>query len=74
MSRLSTAVQISEMEDSLVLLLAPPRPGEVVPDGEWEAWAFAAWLPGAEAYSSFRELMLSFVADANDDWLRASKV
>ena len=33
---------------------------EIVPDapeGEWEAWFFANWLPGATRYHSFAELM-----------------
>jgi hypothetical protein len=37
------------------------RPGWVYlyphPDGEWEALYFAHWIPGAERYSSFWELM-----------------
>ena len=48
---LSSCLQISEEGDSAVVLLNP----EVVDaEGEWEAWFFANWLPGAERYSSFR--------------------
>jgi hypothetical protein len=29
----------------------------VTPDGEWEAWFFANWLPGANRYRSFWEML-----------------
>ncbi|HEY3110361.1 MAG TPA: hypothetical protein VGL23_16490 [Chloroflexota bacterium] len=29
----------------------------VTPEGEWEAWFFANWYPGASRYRSFWELM-----------------
>jgi hypothetical protein len=29
----------------------------VFADGEWEAWFFANWLPGASRYRSFAEMM-----------------
>ena len=51
---LQSALEISEAGDSAILLL---NPRVVTPDGEWEAWFFANWLPGAERYRSFRELM-----------------
>jgi hypothetical protein len=51
---LQSALEISDVGDSAVLLLNP----EVVTDaGEWEAWLFANWMPGAHRYRSFRELM-----------------
>jgi hypothetical protein len=51
---LQTALEISAVGDSAILLLNP----EVISDaGEWEAWLFANWLPGAHRYRSFRELM-----------------
>ena len=51
---LESALEISDVGDSAVLLLNP----EVVDDkGEWEAWLFANWLPGARRYRSFRDLM-----------------
>jgi hypothetical protein len=34
-----------------------PRRRTVTPDGEWEAWFFANWNPGANRYRSFREMM-----------------
>lgn len=48
---LSSCLQISEEGDSAVVLLNP----EVVNgEGEWEAWFFANWRPGATRYPSFR--------------------
>jgi hypothetical protein len=51
---LSSALQISPEGDSAVYLLNP----RVVTDGEWEAWFFANWLPGATRYRSFAEMMV----------------
>lgn len=49
------------------LLIADPVPGDsliyvlnplvVAEDGEWEAWRFATWIPGAERFPSFELLM-----------------
>ena len=49
------------------LVIADPIPGDsmiyvlnplvVAPDGEWEAWRFAHWIPGAERFPSFELLM-----------------
>jgi hypothetical protein len=47
---LNNALQVSEVSDSAVLLLNPEI---VTPDGEWETWLFANWLPGAVRYRSF---------------------
>lgn len=33
------------------------NPQIVTPEGEWEAWFFASWLPGARRYRSFWDLM-----------------
>jgi hypothetical protein len=49
---LQTALQISEVGDSAVVLL---NPEVVTPEGEWETWFFANWLPGAVRYRSFAE-------------------
>jgi len=47
---LRSAIQISDISDSAVYLLVP----EVVDEaGEWEAWFFANWLPGAQRHQSF---------------------
>jgi cell wall assembly regulator SMI1 len=43
-----------EEGDSAIYLL---NPQVVTSDGEWEAWFFANWLPGARRYRSFWELM-----------------
>jgi hypothetical protein len=51
---LQTALEVSEVGDSAILLLNPKT---VTASGEWEAWLFANWMPGAHRYRSFRELM-----------------
>lgn len=53
-SHLKTALQITEEGDSAVYLL---NPQVISKDGEWEAWLFADWLPGAQRYRSFEVLM-----------------
>jgi hypothetical protein len=51
---LQSALQISAVRESAVNLLNP----EVqTGSGEWEAWFFATWAPGADRYPSFWELM-----------------
>ena len=45
---------ISAVVDDRVLLLNPARLGR---DGEWEAWDFATWYPGAYRYPSFGALL-----------------
>ncbi len=47
-------VQISDVDDGVYLL----NPKAVTPDGEWEAWFFANWVPGARRFPSFAHLML----------------
>lgn len=53
---LTTALQISELgrTGSEVYLLNPRITN---PEGEWEAWFLAPWLPGAHRYRSFWDLM-----------------
>ncbi|HEV3444278.1 MAG TPA: HEAT repeat domain-containing protein [Gemmataceae bacterium] len=51
---MSSLVQISDVGDGVYLL----NPQAVTPDGEWEAWFFANWVPGAERYPSFAHLLL----------------
>jgi hypothetical protein len=51
---LHTALEISERGESAIYLL---NPHVVTEDGEWEAWFFCDWLPGADRYRSFREMM-----------------
>lgn len=53
---LQTALEISEDDpkgDGVCLL----NPQIVTPEGEWEAWFFAAWAEGATRYRSFWELL-----------------
>lgn len=59
-------LQISEVGDSAVYLL---NPQVISKDGEWEAWVFANWLPGAHRYRSFREMMeAEYNQFAGNDW------
>ena len=53
---LQTAMQISGLGDSAVVLLNPKI---VTPEGEWETWFFANWLPGAQRYRSFDEWLVA---------------
>jgi len=46
-------LEISHDGDGFYLL----NPQVVGPDGEWEAWFFASWHPGAQRHRSFAELM-----------------
>jgi HEAT repeat protein len=47
-------LEVSDVGDSAIILL---NPQVVTPEGEWEAWFFANWIPGAYRYRSFWELM-----------------
>jgi hypothetical protein len=51
---LQQALEISDRGDSSIYLL---NPNIVTADGEWEAWFFGDWLPGADRYHSFIDLM-----------------
>ncbi len=53
---LRTALEISAEGDSAIYLL---NPDVVSAEGEWEAWFFANWLPGANRYRSFWEMMVA---------------
>jgi hypothetical protein len=55
---------VSEVGDSAVLLL---NPMVVWPDGEWEAWFFANWLPGATRYRSFADWMVRQLTELVDE-------
>ena len=46
-------LMISHWGDAGFLALNPAQQHE----GEWEAWHFANWMPGARRYRSFAELM-----------------
>jgi SMI1 / KNR4 family (SUKH-1) len=56
-SYLHGALQISTQEvgGTAVCLLNPA----IVHNGEWEAWVWAHWFPGAYRYRSFAELLIS---------------
>ena len=51
---LQTTLEISQKGDSAIYLL---NPEVITTEGEWEAWFFADWLPGADRYSSFCDMM-----------------
>ena len=51
---LQDALQISAWGDAAVYLL---NPRVVTAAGEWEAWFFATWIPGAHRYRTFWDLM-----------------
>lgn len=51
---LSDAIQVSDTFDGAVYLLCPPVADD---DGEWEAWLFANWLPGAARFASWWDLI-----------------
>jgi hypothetical protein len=51
---LQETIQVSPVGDAAVYLL---NPAVVTPYGEWEAWFLASWLPGAQRYRSFWDLM-----------------
>ncbi len=51
---LQTALEISKRGEGAIYLL---NPQVVTPNGEWEVWFFGDWLPGADRYHSFQEMM-----------------
>lgn len=51
---LQTALAISHFGDGAIYLLNPQI---VTSEGEWEAWFLGDWLPGADRYRSFQEMM-----------------
>lgn len=52
---LKSCLAISPPGDEAIYLL---NPKVQTPAGEWEAWFFASWLPGARRFRSFREMMV----------------
>jgi hypothetical protein len=52
-THLRQCLMLSEWGDAGFLALNPAQQHE----GEWEAWHFANWYPGAHRYRSFAELM-----------------
>jgi len=63
---LEHTLEISTRGDSSVYLLNPKILGA---DGEWEAWFFANWAPGAYRYRSFAEMMLAHYQDFQSEGL-----
>ncbi|GGK69939.1 hypothetical protein Ppa06_36790 [Planomonospora parontospora subsp. parontospora] len=53
---MADTLYVSEHLEGQVYLL---NPNIVTPDGEWEAWDFANWHPGALEFRSFWDLMTS---------------
>jgi hypothetical protein len=53
---LHKVLEISDIGESTIYLL---NPQVITEDGEWEAWFFGDWLPGADRYRSFQEMMLA---------------
>lgn len=51
---LRTALEISDKGESSIYLLNPTIKTN---NGEWEAWFFGDWLPGADRYISFKDMM-----------------
>lgn len=51
---LQTMLEISDRGDASIYLL---NPQVIDSTGEWEAWFFGNWLPGADRYRSFQEMM-----------------
>jgi SMI1 / KNR4 family (SUKH-1) len=51
---LDALIQVSDVDDTAVLLL---NPSVVAGDGEWEAWFWATWGPDEDRYRSFEEPM-----------------
>ena len=65
-AHLKEALQVSEVRDAAVYLL---NPQVINHDGEWEAWFFANWVPGARRYRSFQEMMEAEYAQfARSEW------
>jgi len=51
---LRRSLEISHDGDACIYLL---NPSVIDGDGEWEAWSFANWHPGAVRYRSFAEML-----------------
>jgi hypothetical protein len=47
-------LEVSDVGDSAIYLLNPQI---VTAEGEWQAWFFSNWNPGAVRYDSFQEMM-----------------
>jgi hypothetical protein len=58
--QLGDTIVVSTTDDMRVLLLNPAR---IDASGEWEAWDFATWYPGAYRYPSFGRLIAAIGQD-----------
>ena len=71
-------VRIEDLQACLVIGMGADEsfyllnPRVVDRGGEWEAWFFAAWLPGAMRYRSFGELMQAEYQKVKD-WVEEEK-
>jgi cell wall assembly regulator SMI1 len=61
---LGGALQISDEGDSVVFLLNPQVTDS---DGNWEPWIFGNWIPGADRFRSFGELLSYMRGDEDDE-------
>jgi len=53
---LPSVLEISDIGDSAIYLMSAQI---VAADGEWQAWFFSNWNPGAVRHRSFQELMVA---------------
>jgi hypothetical protein len=58
--QLGDTVVVSTTADMRVLLI---NPGSIDATGEWEAWDFATWYPGAYRYRSFGHLVATLAEE-----------
>ena len=61
---LAGCLQISNDSEGGVFLL---NPSVKTNDGEWEAWHFANYKPGADRYHSFKELIIYLLQRAQEN-------
>ena len=60
--QLADTVVVSTTGDERVLLINPAR---IDGEGEWEAWDFASWYPGAYRYRSFGHLLRALAGEGD---------
>ncbi len=61
---LENALEISHDGDAGIYLLIPDVKDK---DGEWEAWHFTSWMPGAARFRSFEEMLKALRDNLIDD-------
>jgi hypothetical protein len=62
---LASCLEVGGTSDGDYLLL---NPEVTTPDGEWECFVLASWLPGAHRHRSFLEAMRSLHSDFLEDY------